>query len=125
MADYKGYLQDKNNNNLYLEDYDTGWKNLTLLVGSAGFAKYRRVGKMVQILILNFTEWQYNQNFLRIPDEIAAPNYLKSNSYRKVCPSTGTTWARAELTKDGYLQMFNGTCTAGAWVDVDYIYFID
>ena len=73
MADYKGYLQDKNNNNLYLEDYDTGWKNLTLLVGSAGFAKYRRVGKMVQILILNFTEWQYNQNFLRI-------HILKSHS---------------------------------------------
>lgn len=125
MANYKGYLQDKNNNSLYLEDYDTGWKNLTLLAGSAGFAKYRRVGKMVQILILNFTGWQYNQNFLRIPDEIAAPNYLKSNSYRKTCPSTGQTWARAELKKDGYLEMFNGTCAAGSWVDVDYVYFID
>lgn len=53
--DNKGYFQDKDGNKLYPNDYDTGWRNLTLLNGlvntnySAFPCQERKIGNIVYL----------------------------------------------------------------------------
>lgn len=54
MSNYKGYLQDKNGNKIYNDDYDTGWIELELINGATLFTdgrtpSYRKIGKIVYL----------------------------------------------------------------------------
>ena len=55
MSNYKGYLQDKNGNKIYNDDYDTGWIQVTEFLNEAGNynplfpVSYRKIGKVVYL----------------------------------------------------------------------------
>ena len=104
--------------------YDSGWLDFTLPTGiTARVAKYRRIGKEVDIVIQNLTGWTLQDKFITIPTGFR-PSVIQTNAMRYVVPTSGLNWGRLEIV-NGQIQMLNTTGTEGDWIDFQTTYFTD
>lgn len=104
--------------------YDSGWQDFTLPSGiTARVAKYRRIGREVDIVIQNLTGWTLQNKFITIPTGFR-PSVIQSNAMRYVVPTSGLNWGRLEIV-NGQIQMLNTTGTVGDWIDFQTTYFTD
>lgn len=120
-----------------VKDYvgtDTGWVDLPLNTGvSAAVSKYRKIGKMVEVIITNLTGYEFQETFVTLPEEIR-PTY----GFRCICPSSITSYVRLEVynkdgdpgsgsiypDKKGAMHIQNSSSGNKEWTDINITYFI-
>lgn len=120
-----------------VKDYvgtDTGWVDLPLNTGvSAAVSKYRKIGKMVEVIITNLTGYEFQETFVTLPEEIR-PTY----GFRCICPSYTTSYVRLEVynkdgdpgsgsiypDKKGAMHIQNSSSGNKEWTDINITYFI-
>lgn len=120
-----------------VKDYvgtDTGWVDLPLNTGvSAAVSKYRKIGKMVEVIITNLTGYEFQETFVTLPEEIR-PTY----GFRCICPSSMTSYVRLEVYnkdgdpgsgsiypyKKGAMHIQNSSSGNKEWTDINITYFI-
>lgn len=111
---------------------DTGWKDLPLQSGvSAHYSKYRKIGDMVNIKIINMMGYEIGEHtFAILPAEI-----IPYKGFRMLLPSTTQYNARLQLygshgitadetAKAGQMEIFTNTSGTNAWVDINATYFL-
>ncbi len=120
-----------------VKDYvgtDTDWVDLPLNTGvSAAVSKYRKIGKMVEVIITNLTGYEFQETFVTLPEEIR-PTY----GFRCICPSSATSYVRLEVynkdgnpgsgsiypDKKGAMHIQNSSSGNKEWTDINITYFI-
>ena len=120
-----------------VKDYvgtDTDWVDLPLNTGvSAAVSKYRKIGKMVEVIITNLTGYEFQETFVTLPEEIR-PTY----GFRCICPSSITSYVRLEVynkdgdpgsgsiypDKKGAMHIQNSSSGNKEWADINITYFI-
>lgn len=120
-----------------VKDYvgtDTGWVDLPLNTGVlAAVSKYRKIGKMVEVIITNLRGYEFQETFVTLPEEIR-PTY----GFRCICPSYMTSYVRLEVynkdgdpgsgsiypDKKGAMHIQNSSSGNKEWVDINITYFI-
>lgn len=120
-----------------VKDYvgtDTDWVDLPLNTGvSAVVSKYRKIGKMVEVIITNLTGYEFQETFVTLPEEIR-PTY----GFRCICPSSITSYVRLEVynkdgnpgsgfiypDKKGAMHIQNSSSGNKEWTDINITYFI-
>lgn len=120
-----------------VKDYvgtDTGWVDLPLNTGVlAAVSKYRKIGKMVEVIITNLTGYEFQETFVTLPEEIR-PTY----GFRCICPSYMTSYVQLEVynkdgdpgsgsiypDKKGAMHIQNSSSGNKEWVDINITYFI-
>lgn len=120
-----------------VKDYvgtDTDWVDLPLNTGvSAAVSKYRKIGKMVEVIITNLTGYEFRETFVTLPEEIR-PTY----GFRCICPSSATSYTRLEVyskdgdpgsgmtypAKKGAMHIQNSSSGNKEWTDINITYFI-
>ena len=120
-----------------VKDYvgtDTDWVDLPLNTGvSAAVSKYRKIGKMVEVIITNLTGYEFQETFVTLPEEIR-PTY----GFRCICPSSATSYVRLEVynkdgnpgsgsiypDKKGAMHIQNSSSGNKEWTDINITYYI-
>ena len=104
--------------------YDSGWIDFELPAGvTARVAKYRRIGREVDVVIQNLAGWTFSTTFATIPTGFK-PSVVSANAFRFIVPTSGTNYARLEIV-NGAMHILNSTSSEGNWIDFQTTFFTD